>query len=60
MILDARVSKMKKKFDPSVVSREERNEGRDKQKLGFNPKFVFFLFFFLRTRKKFKNTFCDT
>ena len=43
MILDARVSKMKKKFDPSVVCRER---GDKQRKLGFNPLNGFFLHFF--------------
>ena len=42
MIPDARVSKMKKKFDPSVVCRER---GDKQRKLGFNPKWIFFAFF---------------
>ena len=48
MILDTRVSPMKKKFDPSVC----RVERGDKQRklLGFNPKLIF-----LHLKKKIKN-----
>ena len=49
MILDARVSEVKKKFDPSVMCRER---GDKQRKLGFNPKLIFLHFFGPTTLEK--------